>query len=112
MRWIMHAKIHNAKITDISLDKEEGLFIDRDIIDKAGFWEGEHVMIGNLGTGDHFDSVIRFAPNKSGSIIVSGSAARLVNRGNRINIIGKMLTDIPISSRIIILDDNNKVISK
>ena len=110
MRWMMHAKIHNATITDVSVDREEGIFIDRAILDKVGLWEGECVLVGNLGTGDRFESIVKAAALGSGSVIVSGAGARLVNKGTKLNIIGRSLSEQKVAPVIIQLDDRNRML--
>ncbi|MDV7390800.1 aspartate 1-decarboxylase, partial [Arthrospira platensis SPKY1] len=45
MRWVMHGKIHKATVTQADVTYVGSITIDEDLMDLAGFWPGEKVLV-------------------------------------------------------------------
>ena len=58
MREIMRSKIHKATVTDANIDYIGSITIDEDLIDKAGFWPGEKVLIVDNTNGARLETYI------------------------------------------------------
>jgi aspartate 1-decarboxylase len=55
MRWLMRSKIHNATVTEANLDYVGSITIDEDLIDRAGLWAGERVLVVSNTSGARLD---------------------------------------------------------
>ena len=50
MRTVMHAKIHKATVTEANLNYVGSITIDEDLLDAAGLWANEKVLVCLLYT--------------------------------------------------------------
>jgi len=112
MRWVLRGKIHRATVTETRLDYEGSITIDAALIEKAGIWVGEKVTIANVNNGERFDTYVFKGDRDSGIVALNGAAARLGCKGDKIIIMGYELTDVPISPKVILVDDSNKVVKE
>lgn len=110
MRWMIRSKIHRATVTETRLDYEGSITIDEDLLDRVGIWVGEKVTIANVTNGSRFDTYTLPGPRGSGMVAVNGAAAHLCNEGDKIIIMGYELTETPVSAKVALVDDNNKVV--
>ena len=108
MRFVLHAKIHKAIVTEANLNYVGSITIDEELTEKAGFWPGEKVMIVSNTTGVRLETYIILGERNSGVICMNGAAAHLIKKGEEIIIMGFELTDDPIQAKIILVDDKNK----
>jgi len=109
MRFVLRSKIHRATVTETRLDYEGSISIDEVLLEKAGIWVGEKVMIANLNNGARFDTYVLNGKRDSGTVAINGAAARLCEKGDRIIIMGYELTSEPIDAKIVLVDDKNKI---
>jgi aspartate 1-decarboxylase len=107
MRWVLRSKIHQAKVTETHLDYIGSLTIDQDLIEKAGLWPGEKVLVVSNTTGARLETYVIVGECGSGVIGANGAAARLMQVGDEIIIMGFELSDQPIHARVVVLDDKN-----
>lgn len=107
MRWLMHAKIHKAIVTQADLDYVGSITIDEDLMDLVGFWKSEKVLIVSNTSGARLETYIIPGKRGSGDIFINGAAAHLIKAGEEIIIIGFELTDKPIESKAILVDKQN-----
>lgn len=108
MRFVLHAKIHKAIVTEANLNYVGSITIDEELTEKAGFWPGEKVMIVSNTTGVRLETYIILGERNSGVICMNGAAAHLIKKGEEIIIMGFELNDDPIQAKIILVDDKNK----
>jgi aspartate 1-decarboxylase len=108
MRWLLRSKIHQAKVTETRLDYVGSLTIDQDLIERAGFWLGEKVLVVSNTTGARLETYVIAGERGSGVIGANGAAARLMQVGDEIIIMGFELSDQPIQAKVILLDDHNR----
>ncbi|EKD46330.1 MAG: Aspartate 1-decarboxylase [uncultured bacterium] len=110
MRFVLRSKIHRAFVTRADLNYIGSITIDEDLIDRAGFWVGEKVLVASNTSGARLETYVIAGEKGSGIIQMNGASARLIKKGEQIIIMGFELTDIPINPQNILVDENNKFI--
>lgn len=109
MRWMLRGKIHRATVTETRLDYEGSITVDQDLLDKAGIWLGEKVMIADVNNGNRFETYTLPGERGSGMIALNGAAAHLCSVGDKIIIMGYELTDEPVHAKVVLVDEKNHV---
>ena len=111
MRWVLHAKIHKATVTEANLDYVGSITIDEALLDKTGLWPGEKVQVGDNTNGARLETYIIKGERDSGIICMNGAAAHLIHAGDEIIIMGYALSDQPIANpKMILVDKENKFV--
>ncbi|MFH1065607.1 MAG: aspartate 1-decarboxylase [Nanoarchaeota archaeon] len=110
MRWVLRSKIHKANVTEANLKYIGSITIDKVLIDKAGFWAGEKVMVVSNTSGARLETYILAGEKESGVICMNGAAAHLIKKGEEIIIMGFELTRKPIKPKNILVDKNNRFV--
>ena len=82
------SKIHRATVTEANLNYVGSITIDEDLLDAANFIEGERVQIVNNNNGERIETYIIKGERGSGIICLNGAAARRVEVGDTVIIIG------------------------
>jgi len=108
MRWVLRSKIHKAVVTDANVDYIGSLTVDEDLIEKAGLWPGEKVLVVSNSSGARLETYLIAGERSSGVICTNGAAAHLMRTGEEIIIMGFELTDTPLKPTVILVDRNNK----
>ncbi|MEK9609187.1 MAG: aspartate 1-decarboxylase [Flavobacteriaceae bacterium] len=85
---VIKSKIHRVKVTDADLSYKGSITIDRDLIDAANFLIGEKVQVVNINNGERLETYIIEGSRGSGEVTLNGPAARKVQRGDIVIIIG------------------------
>ena len=107
MRWMLRSKIHRATVTETRLDYEGSITVDQDLLDKAGIWLGEKVLVADVNNGNRFETYTLSGERGSGIVALNGAAAHLCNVGDKIIIMGYELTDEPIKAKVVLVDERN-----
>jgi aspartate 1-decarboxylase len=110
MRWVLRSKIHKATVTDANPDYIGSVTIDENLIEKAGLWPYEKVLVVSNTTGTRLETYVISGARGSGLICMNGAASLLIKKGEEIIIMGFELTDKPITPRSILLDKANKFV--
>ena len=110
MRWVLRSKIHKATVTEANLDYIGSITIDEDLIEKAGFWPGEKVMVVSNTSGVRLETYVIVGERGSGTICMNGAAAHLIKVNEEIIVMGFELTDKPIKPKNILVDKNNSFV--
>ncbi len=84
LRRICRAKIHRATITGCHLNYEGSIEVDQALMDAAGIFEHEMVLVANLSNGERFETYVIRGPKNSGVIALNGAASRLGVPGDKI----------------------------
>lgn len=108
MRSVLRSKIHKATVTDANLDYIGSITIDEDLIERAGFWPGEKVLVVSNTTGTRIETYVIKGEKGSGTICMNGASAHLIKKGEEIIIMGFELTDQPIVPKNILVDKHNR----
>jgi len=106
MRWILRSKIHKATVTEADLNYIGSITIDEDLIEKAGFWPGEKVLVVSNTSGARLETYVIVGKRNSGIICMNGAAAHLIKVREEIIIMEFELTDKPIKPKNILVDKN------
>lgn len=110
MRWILRSKIHKARVIETNLNYVGSITIDEELMEKAGFWPGEKVLVTGNTSGVRLETYVIPGEKGSGLVCINGSATYLVKTGEEIIIMGFELTDKPIKAKVILVDENNKFV--
>ena len=85
---VLKSKIHRVKVTDADLSYIGSITIDRDLIDAGNFLVGEKVQVVNINNGERLETYIIGGKRGTGDVTLNGPAARKVQKGDIIIIIG------------------------
>ena len=110
MRWVLRSKIHKARVTEANLNYIGSITIDEDLIEKAGFLQGEKVLVVSNSSGARLETYIIAGKSGSGIICMNGAASHLIKTGEEIILMGFELTDELIKAKNILVDKNNKFV--
>lgn len=110
MRWLLRSKIHKATVTDANVEYIGSLEIDQDLLEKIGLWPGEKVLVSSLDTGERLETYVFSAKRGSGIICMNGAAAHVIKQGEQVIIMGFELSDQPIESKVILVDEKNQFV--
>ena len=110
MRWLLRSKIHKATVTDANVEYIGSLEIDQDLLEKIGLWPGEKVLVSSLDTGERLETYVISAKRGSGIICMNGAAAHVIKQGEQVIIMGFELSDQPIESKVILVDEKNQFV--
>jgi aspartate 1-decarboxylase len=83
---ILKSEIENVILTHSDVNGGDGLYIDAEILKKAGIFEYEKLMICNLYNGERLELVVYRDLPGSGIFRSGGAAARKLAKGDKINI--------------------------
>jgi aspartate 1-decarboxylase len=87
MRTMMKSKIHRARVTQVDLDYEGSITIDRALMEASDILPFERVEVLNVNNGARFSTYAIEGEANSGVIGINGAAARLVAKGDIVIII-------------------------
>ncbi len=110
MRLVLRSKIHKATVTDANLNYIGSITIDQELMDKAGLWPGEKVLVVDNTNGARLDTYVISGEKGSGTICMNGAAAHLIKPGDEIIIMGFELSDKTIKPKNILVDKENKFV--
>lgn len=108
MRWVIRSKIHNATVTEANLNYVGSITIDKALIEKAGLWVGERVLVVSNTSGARLETYVIEGERNSGSICMNGAAAHLIKKDDQIIIMGFELVESPIEPNVILVDEDNR----
>lgn len=108
MRWVLRSKIHKATVTEANLDYNGSITIDEDLIDRAGLWPGERVLVVDNTNGARLETYVMVGERGSGVICMNGAAAHLIKVGDQIIVMGFELSDAHVTASNILVDENNR----
>jgi len=86
MRIMLKSKIHRARVTQLNIDYEGSITIDRELMQEADILPYEQVQVLNINNGARF-ATYAIEGEKSVEICLNGAAARLVAKGDTIIIL-------------------------
>lgn len=110
MRLVLRSKIHKANVTHSNLGYVGSMGIDKALIEKAGFFPGEKVLVVDNTNGARLETYVIEEKGNSGRICIYGAASHLIKVRDEIIIMGFELTDKPIKARNVLVDKDNKFV--
>ncbi len=85
---VVKSKIHRVTVTQAELNYVGSITIDRTLMEAANLIEGERVQIVNINNGERIETYVIAGDANTGTICLNGPAARRVQMGDLIIIIG------------------------
>jgi aspartate 1-decarboxylase len=82
MRTMLKSKIHRARVTQVDLDYEGSITIDRSLMEAVDILPFERVEVLDVNNGARFSTYAIEGETNSGIIGINGAAARLVAKGD------------------------------
>ena len=86
MRKMLKSKIHRARVTQLDIDYEGSITIDRKLMQSADILPYEQVEVLDINNGARF-TTYAIEGQESGEICLNGAAARLAARGDTVIIL-------------------------
>jgi len=74
---MLKSKIHRARVTQVNLDYEGSITIDRTLMEAADLYQYERVDVLNVNNGARFSTYVIEGEPGSGIIGLNGAAARM-----------------------------------
>ncbi len=114
MRTMLKSKIHRARVTEVDLDYEGSITIDRSLMEAADILPYERVEVLNVNNGTRFSTYAIEGEANSGMIGINGAAARLVAKGDIVIILSYCQVPddeaVNVTPRIVRADNQNRVV--
>ena len=107
----LKSKIHRAKITRGDIQYEGSIEIPQDLLDAAGIWEGEKVLVASVTSGNRLETYAQAGPAGTGNIIMNGGAAHRIKAGERVTIMTFALSETRIVAKKVVCNAENEIIS-
>ncbi len=111
---MLKGKIHRARVTQVDVDYEGSITIDRSLMEASDILPYEQVEVLNINNGARFSTYAIEAEPNSGTICINGAAARLAAKGDIIIILSYChLPDdeaINVIPRMVYVDENNRIV--
>ncbi len=87
MRIMLKSKIHRSTVTQLNIDYEGSITIDKKLMEEADILPYEQVQVLNINNGARFATYAIEGERESGEIGLNGAAARLVAIGDTVIIL-------------------------
>jgi aspartate 1-decarboxylase len=114
MRTMLKSKIHRARVTQVDLDYEGSITIDRSLMEAGDILPFERVEVLNINNGARFSTYAIEGQANSGIIGINGAAARLVMKGDIVIILSYCQVPdneaIGLAPTIIRVDSENRIV--
>lgn len=94
------------------MDYVGSITLDEDLIDRVGLWHGEKVLVVSNTSGVRLETYVIPGERHSGVVCMNGAAAHLIHPGEEIIVMGFELSDVPVRSRTILVDMENRFVKK
>lgn len=112
-RIMCKSKIHRATVTQVELNYNGSITIDEELMEAADLLEYEKVHVFNINNGARFETYVIKGERGSGTICLNGAAARLVQVGDLIIIVGYASYDdselAEFSPKVVLVDRCNRI---
>ncbi len=109
---LLKSKIHRACVTVADVDYEGSIEIPSDLMEAAGLWEGERVLVTSASKGGRLETYAQAGEPGTGRIVMNGGAAHVIKAGERITIMAFAISKNPVLPKKIVCDENNKIIRR
>jgi len=110
---VLKAKIHRATVTGTELHYPGSIAIDSDLLEAAGIYPYEAVLVADVTSGTRVETYVVSAEAGSGKIVIMGAAARLMNPDDIIIIMNFAFYSPQeagkLKPKVLIVDENNKI---
>ena len=97
-------------ITGSDVEYEGSIEIPTDLMHAADLWAGEKVLVASITTGARLETYVLEGKPGTGHIMINGGAAHLIKAGERVAIMAFALSENPVTSTNLLLDEKNNII--
>ena len=115
-REMLQGKIHNAVVTSCQVEYAGSLEVDIELIERAGLLVHQKIQLLDITNGQRLETYLIPGERGKRQVDVKGAAARLINPGDRVIIIGyAFLTDEEIATckpTVLVMDGKNEVLEE
>ena len=116
LRTMLKSKIHRATVTQADLHYVGSITIDPDLLDAADLLPGELVHVVDINNGARLETYCIEGERGSGVVGINGAAARLVQTGDLIIVIGYGQMDDTeargYEPRVVFVDADNRIVGR
>ena len=91
---VVKSKIHRVRVTGADLDYIGSITLDPELIEAASLVIGEKVQVVNINNGERMETYVIAGDRGSGEVTLNGPAARKVQKGDIVIVIGYALLEI------------------
>src|SRR3981189_3741883 len=110
MRWILRSKIHKAIVTEANLGYIGSITIDQSLVERAGFLEGERVLITSNDSGARLEEAVCLGERGAGCICMNGAAAHLIKAGGEIAPLHRAYLHHAVAATVVLVDRQNQFV--
>jgi aspartate 1-decarboxylase len=114
LRTMMKSKIHRATVTQADLHYVGSVTVDEDLLDAADLLPGELVHIVDVTNGARLETYTIAGERGTGIIGINGAAARLVQPGDIVILIGYGQLEAAearaLEPRVVFVDAANRIV--
>ena len=114
MRAMLKGKIHRARVTQVDVDYEGSITLDRLLMEAADILPYEQVEVLDINNGARFSTYAIEAEPGSGTVCFNGAAARLVAKGDSVIILSYCYVSddeaLNVTPRMVYVDKNNRIV--
>ena len=114
MRTMLKSKIHRARVTNLCIEYEGSITIDKRLMVEADILPYEQIQVLNLNNGARFTTYAIEGTRDSGQICLNGASARLVQKGDIILILTYCQVEddevVNFLPRLVYVDCKNKIV--
>ncbi len=107
---LLKSKIHRAMVTDADVEYEGSIEIPADLMEAVGLWPGEKVLVTSATKGGRLETYVQQGLAGTKRIIINGGAAHVIKAGERVTIMAFALTEKPIVSKKIVMNEKNEIV--
>jgi len=113
-RLLLKSKIHRATVTQADLHYEGSITLDPDLMEAADILPFEQVHVLDIDNGNRLVTYAIAGERGSGQVCINGAAARLVNPGDLVIILGYAQVDEErarsFRPRLVYVDGRNRIV--
>ena len=114
LRSICKSKIHRATVTEANLEYEGSITIDSNLLKATDIIQYEEVWIYNITNGNRLQTYVIEGEADSGTIGINGAAARMIDPGDLVIIVGFAMMDAEelkgFVPKHVLVDEKNRVV--
>lgn len=114
MRTMLKGKIHRARVTQVDVDYEGSITIDKSLMEASDTLPYEQVEVLDINNGARFSTYAIEAEPGSGAICINGAAARLAAKGDIVIILSYCHVPddeaINVIPKMVYVDENNRIV--
>jgi aspartate 1-decarboxylase len=105
----MKSKLHRIRVTEAKLDYTGSLTIDEDLMDAAGIFNYEKLLVANVDNGERFETYAIRGPRGSKVCCLNGAAAHKGKAGDKLIVMTWATMDTSEAKdfvpKVVVLDD-------